>query len=473
MKHAGLFPMKKRSVFFIILCVAHAALWGQDLAKGKIVDKVVCARAPAQSYALYIPPDYDPAEKWPILYAFDPGGRGLEPLTRFKDAAEALGVLVACSYNSRNGPWEPIVAAAAAMWDDTHARLAIDDERVFTAGFSGGARAASIFPKMIGRPIAGVIACGAGVPEGFGIDKLEISAFCGIVGTADFNFREVLDLDSSLDKRKDIAHWIRTFEGAHSWPPVPVCTEAMEWLDLAAAMRAGQPPDRAVADSLFAKTAARAAALEATGDVFRAVSELDAAVPAFAGMGDTSGLAETSARLRRTDAFKRSAKREAERSQKEEALLTDLYRTLSAIERTVVLRRDLSEFFSQIDGLVGSAKNAQDVSDRNFARRALLTVDVDAADRGGAFLRSKAPAKAVLCFEIAVRASAHEPARYKNNLYNLACADARDGNVRMALDSLRKAVENGFSDKALILRDADLDAIKDRPEFQEILADIR
>jgi hypothetical protein len=43
----------------------------------------------------------------------------------------------------------------------------------------------------------------------------------------------------------------------------------------------------------------------------------------------------------------------------------------------------------------------------------------------------------------------------------------------MALDSLRQAVENGFSDKALILRDNDLDAIRDRPEFQEILANIR
>lgn len=465
--------MKKRSTLFVILCVAHAALWGQDLVKGRIIDKVVCARDPAQSYALYIPPDYDPAKRWPILYAFDPGGRGLEPLTRFKDAAEARGILVACSYNSRNGPWEPIVAAAAALWDDTHARLTIDDERVFAAGFSGGARAASILPKMIGRPIAGVIACGAGVPEGFGVDKLEIAAFCGIVGTADFNFREVMDLDGSLDRREDIAHWIRTFDGAHSWPPVPVCTEALEWLELAAAARVGQPPDRALGEALIAKTAARAAALEAAGDVFRAVSELDAAVFAFAGMGDTSGLAETSARLRRTDTFKRSAKREAEHSRREEALLTDLYRTLSAIEKTVVIRRSLGEFFSEIDRLVDSAKNAREASDRSFARRVLLTVDVDAADRGGAFLRSMASAKAVLCFEMAVRASAHEPARYKNNLYNLACAHAQDGNVRMALDSLREAVENGFSDKALMLRDKDLDAIRDRPEFQKIVSDLR
>jgi tetratricopeptide (TPR) repeat protein len=247
----------------------------------------------------------------------------------------------------------------------------------------------------------------------------------------------------------------------------------MEWLELVSAKPAGLPPDRTLADALVAKTAARAAALEAAGDVFRVVSELDASASAFAGLGDTGELIGIAARIRQTDAFKRSAKREAEYGRKEEALLTELYKTLSAIEKTVVLRRDLVEFFAEIDGLVKEAKKAADVSDKDFARRALLTVAVDAADRGGAFLGSKVPAKAILCYEIAVRASAHHPARYGVNLYNLACAHTRSGNVRMALDSLRQAVENGFSDKALILRDNDLDAIRDRPEFQEILANIR
>ena len=58
------------------------------------------------------------------------------------------------------------------MWTDTHERLAIDDERAFAAGFSGGARAASVFSKMIGRPIAGSHRLRRGIPEGMGIEKL-------------------------------------------------------------------------------------------------------------------------------------------------------------------------------------------------------------------------------------------------------------------------------------------------------------
>jgi tetratricopeptide (TPR) repeat protein len=282
-----------------------------------------------------------------------------------------------------------------------------------------------------------------------------------------------MDLDKRLDRRADVPHWIRTFDGGHVWPPTPVCAEALNWIELVAAKRAGLTPDATLAEALVAKTAARAAALEAAGDVFRAVFELGAASSALAGIADTGELVGTAARLRLTDAFKHAEKKEAERSRKEEALMTGLYRTLSVLEKTVLMRRDLGEFLSEVDGLAKELKKAQDASDRDFTRRLLLTISVDSGDRGGAFLASKTPEKAVPCFEIAVRASIHDPARYKTNLYNLACAYARSGNVRFALDSLRRAVENGFSDRAVILRDTDLDAIKDRPEFQEILANIR
>ncbi len=462
--------MMRRSALFVVLCVAHTVLSGQDLVRGSIQDKVICRDDPAQSYALYVPSAYDPSRNWPILYAFDPGGRGREPLDRFKDAAEARGFIVACSHNSRNGPWEPIFASAAALWTDTHERLAIDDERVFAAGFSGGARAASVFSKMIGRPIAGVIACGAGIPEGMEIEKLDPMAFCGIVGTTDFNYREVVELDALLDRRADIPHWIRTFEGTHSWPPVPVCAEALEWLELVSAKRSGRTPDRPLAEALIAQTAARAAGLENEGALLRAVTELDAAVSAFSGLGDTDELVALGERLRRTDVFKKSVRKEKERNRQEQARLDDLARVLTMIERSVVLRRDLGEFYAAIDKLVSDAQKAPDASDREFARRVLLAMAGQAAERGGRFLSEKNPGKSILCFEIAVRASEHEDARRAVALYNLACAHARDGNRRQALDSLRRAVASGFANKARLMDDADLDPIRDTPEFREILA---
>ncbi len=102
-----------------------------------------CAAKPDQSYALYLPSHYVPNKKWPIVYAFDPDARGEIPVKLMQDAAEHFGYIVVGSNNSRNGSWKMETEAAQAMWNDTHARFAIDDRRIYFAGFSGGARVAA------------------------------------------------------------------------------------------------------------------------------------------------------------------------------------------------------------------------------------------------------------------------------------------------------------------------------------------
>ena len=99
------------------------------LATGVVLPQQVTAAKPDQSYALYLPSHYTPAKRWPIIYAFDPDARGSVPVELMKDAAERYGYIVLGSNNSRNGSWKVESEAAQAMWDDTHARLAIDDRR--------------------------------------------------------------------------------------------------------------------------------------------------------------------------------------------------------------------------------------------------------------------------------------------------------------------------------------------------------
>src|SRR5689334_17974661 len=88
-----------------------------DIAKGQVIESVTCAN-PAQSYALYLPSNYDPARKWPILYAFDPGARGKIPVERFKEAAEKFGWIIAGSNNSRNASIQSSIDAWNAIVRD-------------------------------------------------------------------------------------------------------------------------------------------------------------------------------------------------------------------------------------------------------------------------------------------------------------------------------------------------------------------
>src|SRR5580704_3827412 len=89
-----------------------------DLPPGQIIAHVPCAKDATQSYALYLPSNYTPDRAWPVIYAFDPGGRGQNPVTRYQDAAEKYGYIVAGSNNSRNGPWAVSQAALTAMTRD-------------------------------------------------------------------------------------------------------------------------------------------------------------------------------------------------------------------------------------------------------------------------------------------------------------------------------------------------------------------
>jgi hypothetical protein len=57
--------------------------------------------------------------------------------------------------------------------------------------------------------------------------------------------------------------------------------------------------------------------------------------------------------------------------------------------------------------------------------------------------------------------------------YNLACLGALDGNREAALSYLEKAVEWGFRDREWLLRDADLDDLRDDPGFERILERLR
>src|SRR5882672_2139170 len=87
-----------------------------QLQPGKIIEKVTISLDQSQSFALYLPSSYTPSRKWPIIYGFDPGARGLMAVEHFKDAAEKYGYIVVGSNSSRNGPNVPLKDIIINLW---------------------------------------------------------------------------------------------------------------------------------------------------------------------------------------------------------------------------------------------------------------------------------------------------------------------------------------------------------------------
>src|SRR5215467_3817894 len=243
--------MKIRGLGLILLLFAARTALAEDFVPGQISDNVQCRKDASQHYALYVPSYFTPPRRWPVILGFDAGARGRTFVERYQAAAEKYGYILAGSNNSRNGPWNNILDAAAAMTGDVNSRFPVDPKRTYTAGMSGGARAAMLL-ALGSDTIAGVFASSAGFPNEFH-DSVRFPVF-GSAGSDDFNHYEM----DQLDRKLKSPHRIEVFVGTHEWLTVEIAMEGVEWMEIQAMKSHLRPPDQKIIDEVFTKRLARA-----------------------------------------------------------------------------------------------------------------------------------------------------------------------------------------------------------------------
>ncbi len=205
--------------------------------KAKIINPVFCSDDPTKSYALYIPEDSS-HKPLPIVYFFDPHGDGLLPVKKYKALADSFHFIFAGSNDSKNGnDWNDAESIWNTLNDDVQKRVEIDPDRIYTCGFSGGAKAATFI--ALHHHISGIIANGAGLQEITTAGNLSFS-FTAITGNGDMNMTDLVSIDKILDKSLT-RHRIIFFKGIHEWAPESVMNTAFEGLQFDA-MRKNQIP---------------------------------------------------------------------------------------------------------------------------------------------------------------------------------------------------------------------------------------
>jgi tetratricopeptide (TPR) repeat protein len=442
----------------------------ENFEKGKIIEKVVCKDNKEQSYALYLPPGYSGEKLWPILYAFDPVGRATLPLELFKTAAEKYHYIIVCSNNARNGPWKRIIDAIKALWLDTGKRFGIDYNRIYTAGFSGGARAAAAFPHVVGRPAAGIIACGAGLPSSLKAEQVKPSFYYGIVGLEDFNYKEFVKLGKELSQA-GVNHTLDLIDGPHAWPPEEVCVRAVEWMEVDAVKRGIKPKDSNLLDAIFQKTLTIGQSLEASGKIYQAGVYYRSAAVLFDGVKDTSGILKTAARIEKSSGFEAFSREEKLRNKKERDSINRFAFVFSLIRNTnpgeLKLKKTLKDL--QLDFLLKEAGKKNNVYDSAMAKRLLAELSIKGGSEGSNFLAKGNIKRALIFLEIAARADSTDPIAF----YNLACCYSLSNKKKEALKNLsffaELALKKGYKNFSYIKTDKQLDPLRKEKEFRDIL----
>jgi tetratricopeptide (TPR) repeat protein len=444
----------------------------QDLPVGKIIERVVCLKDAGQSYALYLPLNYATDRRWPVIYAFDPAARGMLPVERFKDAAEKYGYIIVGSNNSRNGSDRPLAEIINAMFDDTQTRFSIDQNRVYTAGMSGGARVAGMVARSLAQSLgggaAGVILCGAGFSEAKPPEKPLPFPVFGVAGVEDFNWIELRQLHRALDSIGSANRFV-TFDGDHTWAPSDFCLMAVEWMELQAMKSGRRGRDEKLIAELFDKMAGQARADESAKRVYEAFLKYEAIAKDFSGLREAPEFAKRADELRSSKEVKDHLKQERTAEQAQLRFSQEFFAAreqLRAAENPAVVMMGVK---SMISDLRKKAASRDESVERLAARRALGSFYASMNEEANRHRAAKKYQEAAASLTLAAEVRPDNPQIF----FSLARACALGGDKKQALEALKKALELGFTSADEIVGNADFASIRNEAAYKRLIEDAR
>lgn len=316
--------IKKHLPYVIFLFVLQIGLAQEVvLRKGAIIDSITVEGQPTETFSLYLPTNFVTSKKWPILYVFDMDGKGRQAMSMFKQAAEAKGYILASpdAINDTLSLSENMLRVGRAM-DGVSRLLPLQNERSYVAGFSNGARFASITPLFINK-IKGVISCGASIMNLELLNSKKRFHFIGIAGNQDFNYIELLKLKKVLNGLK-YPNQLLVFEGGHQWPEPQYLEKALTMFDLAEMAKGNIPKDSITVDQAYAQDMESFQELRKQSKLLLAEKVLDRMISVYRPHKDIDSLKKLKKELRKEKLY-RSLKRQENAARFKESLLKEDY----------------------------------------------------------------------------------------------------------------------------------------------------
>jgi len=428
-------------VRLLLLCcigVTHCAAAG-PITPGKIIDTVYCEADPSQSYALYIPLKGD-REPLPVVYFFDSHGAGALPLRKYKALADAYGFIFIGSNNSKNGnDWGTSETIWRRLSEDTRRRLKINGARIYTIGFSGGAKVAS-YVAIQHSEVKGVVANGAGLPDGVSAGDFAFS-FTAVAGEGDMNRTDLVELDGALDRTRT-RHRMLLFDGKHEWAPENTMRTAFTGWQLDAMVARLIPRDEVFINTWIGKSKERVETNSRENRLIRARQECRLSMQLLDGLADAGWFKQKAASLEANAEYRKQ-------QQQEEGLLVTEQNTKAEYMQHFQ-QGDIAYWSKTIDGL--RVKAGAKTAETGMYQRLLAYLSL-------AFYSIS---------NQMINAGENGAARHFTGLYKMAdptnseawyfsaILDVREGNGRAAENDLLTAVSYGFNDKR---------RLRQQPEF--------
>jgi predicted esterase len=455
---------------FLLTFTSQLLLFPQVPGKDQITDTVRCRDSAGQSYALYLPAQYDNKKNWPVILIFDPAARGRTGVNTFIEAGRKYGFILACSNNSHNGSMGDSFTAAAAMLQDVEERFNVDHKRIYAAGFSGGSRVAMAF-AVIERSISGVIGCGAGLPNDNNYVPSGNSDFLyyGIAGTRDMNYLEMFDLTDFFNKRTRVISYLRTFSGGHQWPGPDLITDAVEWLVLQTMNRKIIAADQTFISYVENKTHNLINSMFTAGNKTDAIRYMRFAARDFQGTPFASRMAKLLTDSEKSPEYQKTINKWNKMTATEQERKENFLNYLSQIFKSGTLPDSVSAWCKNETRALKRLCDKGTPENRDMASRVLNFISILCSEQGTSFYKNKYYSQAASLFEICTLSDSENP----NNYYNLAKSLAQAGNSKKSVDALTAAMNHGFTSRKIVEADPAFGMIRSDKRYKELIGKMK
>ncbi len=358
--------MKKYLLFLAALGVQLGFSQQIPVKKGVIIDSIRVLDKKGETYALYAPQLDNEEKQWPVVFVFDPFGRGSLAVDKFKDAADVNGYLIVAPNSILSEAYETDIRMARRLFDEVIAKYPIDQNRMYTSGFSDGGSLATAI-AAISKKIKGVIACGASFPsDDKYIPETNTFSYVALVGEADFNLSEALAEVAYLEKKGFDAQSI-LYKGDHEWPPSPLIATTLRRTTLKAMNKGWAENDKVFAEESFKNDETYLNQLQNSGRFLYAYIFLDGMLKDYRLFKNLDTLKLRKKQLRKNKQFKK------QRSELSSALLReqDFLADYSFFLPEDMMSGDIQNltYWEQESKLLDSLSTGKKHADQNLGKR--------------------------------------------------------------------------------------------------------
>lgn len=418
---------------------------------GNTYKNILCTNNNSVSYALYLPSSYDTAKKFPVLYFFDAHADGLLPVEKYKTLADMYGFIFIGNNTSKNGNSPEVNASYGdSMFRDAANRFAIDANRMYVSGFSGGAKVAG-FIAMQHPEIRGVIACGAPIPLTAPIVGQPFF-YIAIAGNEDFNYTDMKKQNNDMDAMQ-LRHQLLTFDGKHEWPPVDLMQDAISGIELDAMRKQTITMRQELVNEFVEKSNLKISMLEKSGLTYDLYHHYHKMINFLEGLYNVEAYTKKADDISKSPSYVLQAKNKTDAEAREAALKQQYVQLLQ--------EKDENWWTNEINAINKRIKGDTNKEETLAQKRILNYLSLAAYMYANSAINQNNTDAAIHFLNLY---KIIDPPNSEHS-YLLAEMYATKGDNTTALSFLKDAALLGFSDTDRLQQDQKLSALRNLPDY--------